>query len=177
MWTGYKDALANGDPSVLVGLETERRFEQVIHNAGGYIIRKATERENCLEHWDYKVLFGTDEISKVDVKGMKALNRHGQTQSKYVCLELHGTNEHAKGWLFGGRADLIAFEVEDGFVFVWRWKLCQRVQEIVDMTKFVERSDQAIHCIYNRKGYEQVTWVELAELYKLGVVSTKLVAE
>jgi len=93
------------------GLETEERFIKML---GKSFIRKATRMEDIYQHWDVLTSEG-----KVDVKGMKKVNRKDSKVDPdmhfYEFKNVKGDN----GWgVPNDVTRMIAFEVKDGFILV-----------------------------------------------------------
>jgi hypothetical protein len=151
--------------SVMSGAEAEVTFRQAITMAGWRILAKATDQQDRSEHWDFKIGKGS-EVYTVDVKAMKSLQRGGDTQDQYICCELHGTAPHSLGWLYGGKADLIAFQFAGGFYLVSRVRLGALVKKLVRLGDVVFNSAEAIYRVYSRKENEWVSWIRTSDLHK-----------
>lgn len=160
--------------SLRMGTRAEDLFKEAAARAGARILLTASSDQDRIEHWDYLVQFPDyPKARKVDVKAMKSLERGSAPQDEWVCLELHGTAAASQGWLFGGHSDMIAFQSSVGFTLVHRRKLVQLLPPLV-VREFVPRSSLALYKIYSRKGYEEVTWVRFADLFRLGVAFKSL---
>jgi hypothetical protein len=99
-----------------MGRNAEVRFMR-ISERHGYKYRAANRRENMVEHFDF-ILNGR---LKVEVKAMKAKRRGESVTPDIVYVETKNVNGGA-GWVYG-KADFIAFEQPDGFLFVDRNEL------------------------------------------------------
>lgn len=102
-------------------------------------------------HFDIVLLVNekTNELNnlKIDIKGMKSLRRNGPKQNKYFFVELN-----IEGWLFGGKANFIAIEVEiKKFLIFDKLKLQTYVLEHVQFDKpIVAWPEQSLHRVYIR---------------------------
>lgn len=107
------------------------------------VVRKSTTKEDISEHWDVLAIIDGQE-KKVDVKS-RSSHPHG------VYIEL--LNVAGKpGWLFGD-ADYIAFEHEDGFFLLDRYKL-------IELVSCIEPSFGKVLCgLHRRPGRNDLTTV------------------
>lgn len=122
-------------------------------------IARSVEGTDKYCHWDYALDLGAGLV-KVDVKGMKSFSRGEHPQDQYLCVELHGNHPMNSGWLFGGLANIIAFEMYKGFLLVDRKVLCTYVNKVVKRIA-VTTSREAILKVYNRQGAELISWLPL----------------
>ena len=129
-------------------------------NSLGYEVAIASEAQDKAEHWDVLL----DGSLKVDVKAMKAFQRGGDLQDKYICVELHGAKQDIRGWLYGSRADIIAFQTWYGFLLVWRKEFIKLVESQVDMDSVAYCSSDAVKKVYNRKENEWISWIERKDI-------------
>jgi len=152
-----KDSLELGDSA-------EARFA-VCARENGWDVVRAESRQDMDEHWDVIIRRGS-EIYRVDVKAMKRVARGDQaTQADWIWIELHGVREHELGWLYGSKADLIAFERAESFVIVPRAELIALVERVVDFKKRAFSPQFAKHKIYQRRGRpDQITLIEAGQL-------------
>ena len=78
-------------------------------------VSESSKEEDMKEHWDIKL------ETKFDVKAIKRVYRNGEPDDNIHYVEMknvYGTN----GWLYG-KADYIAFELNDYWLIVDRLKL------------------------------------------------------
>lgn len=135
------------------GMDTEAQFVSTF-KAIGFDVTKATREQDINEHWDYLItwtgenrLFAGTIVRKghtftVDVKSK------GDVAGK-VWVEIR--NVHGKaGWLYG-KADLLAFQTDRGFILVERETLKQWVEENVEK-EYVSNKSQALLKVYTRRG-------------------------
>jgi hypothetical protein len=132
------------------------------------------------EHWDYKLIDSTGREIKVEVKAMKKIRRSDPTtQDKYTWIEIHGVREWDKGWLFGGKADLIAFETKNSFVLVDRKRLINFViknlsEEVVySPEEALQKDEEGKYKKYRRRKNQKIS----DELILIEVDKLKEIAE
>lgn len=151
--------------SVAIGEQGETLFEQVAKERGWTVI-KATDTQNYKEHWDY-ALRQDNDVYYVDVKGLKRENRRAHQDDKKIPIELMGITGYP-GWLYG-KATHIAFLVKEGFVFVDRIKLVNKVEEIIDVNvdPVPSEREKRLHVIYRRVKYnrkDKIVYISKEEL-------------
>jgi len=101
------------------GKKAENAFKEILKKHGFNPI-PSTEQEDINEHWDFKIKKKGKEY-KIDVKSMKKIGRKDEeVQDRWHWIELHGVRKNDKGWLYGGKADFIAFETKESFLIVRR---------------------------------------------------------
>lgn len=107
--------------NMLIGIETEKKFEQIMIERGNTLIRSSSS-EDMNDHIDYFV----NDYS-VDVKGNRDKNK--------IWLELVNVTGK-KGWLYG-KADFIAFDMTDlgCFCFFKTFDLLQVVKDVKEIAK------------------------------------------
>jgi hypothetical protein len=116
----------------------------------GWKISASTKEQNIDEHWDF-LIEKEDQIYKVEVKSEKRIERNdGAAQENFIWVELRNVRGKV-GWLFG-KADLIAFETANSFVFVQRRDLLTVVNQKVDLVAKVKSAKEALYKIYTRSG-------------------------
>jgi hypothetical protein len=106
---------------------------------------------------------------KVDVKSMKRLSRYdAKAQDEWVWIELHGVRANDAGWLYGGKADLIAFEKQHSFIIVMRTRLASLIPELVNMNTLVRSPREAKYQVYNRPGRpDRITLIQTEKLHNI----------
>lgn len=129
--------------------------------ARGYQVRAATFQADCNEHWDLEIS-SRDHVKKIDVKGMKRLERSASLQDKWHWIELHGVRERDPGWLYGGTSDLIAFETQADFVLADRFDLMDLVERLVPTNSpRVGLASNSKYKLYGRDGrHDLLTLIE-----------------
>jgi len=159
------------------GEAAEVRFIKRIKKLG-FEVENATIHENMYRHIDVKVTDPkTNETFTVDVKAMKEVSRGHGKQSDYIWLELHGVNN---GWIYGGVADYIAFETEQGFIMVNREKLKDLADNLSKKSLEVYYNNgknvkpcNGLYKIYQR--YQRLDKVMLVEKEKIEEIKEMLI--
>ena len=135
-------------------LELGRRAEDTFARLAvkhGFKVTASSEKGNIDEHFDY-VIERDGKSHKVDVKSIKRKSREDtELQDEFLWIELHGVRADDKGWLYDGKADLIAFELANSFRIVDRLELIALVENLVDFEAKVSSSKDALYKIYSRK--------------------------
>ena len=136
--------------SLELGEKAEARFVEIAHRSG-WKVAASTKAENIDEHWDYQIKKG-EEKYKVEVKSAKRVHRDDdKIQFEYTWVEIHGVRPKDTGWLFG-KADFIAFEKQNSFIFVKRLDLLAVVNKKVNLVAKVRDPKDALYKIYRRDG-------------------------
>jgi hypothetical protein len=147
------------------GKEVEKKFISTIEKEKYWEnVREANIEEDTGLHFDLivkaKYHDGHTKDFKVDVKSMKKFNRQDeQIQDEWIWVEFK--NVYGKsGWLYG-EADLIAFEVKEGFLLVKRDDLLALAEKVVDRKTKVIYSNLAKYKVYTRKGrLDEISMIE-----------------
>jgi hypothetical protein len=129
----------------------------------GWKVSASSQMENIERHWDF--LIEKDEHQyRVEVKGQKRINRKDKGgQNDFVWVELQNVRGKV-GWLFG-KADLIAFEKQDSFLFVKRLDLLALVNKKVNLVAKVCDPKDALYKIYRREGRkDKLTLLPLGDI-------------
>jgi len=111
---------------------------------------ESSREEDMNEHWDVKLV---EEI-KIDVKSIKRDSRYGDLNENIHWIEIKGVKD--EGWLFGGKADYIAFELIDYWIVVERIKLRNFIIEKCKDKIKTDSPNDAIYKLYSRKGRNDV---------------------
>ena len=86
------------------------------------------------------------------MKSAKRVHRDDdKIQFEYTWVEIHGVRPKDTGWLFG-KADFIAFEKQNSFIFVKRLDLLAVVNKKVNLVAKVRDPKDALYKIYRRDG-------------------------
>lgn len=154
----------NHRDSLELGTSAEDKFKNIAKSKK-WSIRLASSKEDMNEHWDCEI-FKETESYKVDVKAMKRITRYdSETQDDWLWIELHGVRTNDAGWLYGGKADLIAFELRGSFIIVDRKTLIILIEKMIDFDRRVYTPLEAKYKVYNRKGRaDEITLVETKKL-------------
>lgn len=150
-----------------LGTSAEERFKEIAKSKK-WNIRLASRSEDINEHWDLEILKKAESY-KVDVKAMKRVSRHdSETQDEWLWIELHGVRVDDRGWLYGGKADLIAFELRKSFIIVEKKQLIRLVEELVDFDRKAYTPLEAKYKVYSRNGRpDEITLVEAKKLFAI----------
>lgn len=148
------------------GEAAEQRFGRLARDRG-WSVTPATARENAAEHWDVLIERAeghprlppgrpgdpAEQAFRVDVKARKhAARDYRALDDRWCWIELHGIGRDDRGWLYGGRADLIAFERPDSFLIVRRADLAELVTRLLALGLIAERfRDAARNTLYRRR--------------------------
>jgi hypothetical protein len=149
------------------GERAEQRFVRLVQQRG-WQATPAPAYADIHAHWDY-LIQKQSRCFKVDIKAMKRIQRHdAAVQDTWLWIELHGVRPHDPGWLYGGAADLIAVEIERGFVLVKRLDLIELVAQLVQFEPMVTQASAACYRVYSRPNRpDRLTLIETAQLYRL----------
>jgi len=156
--------------SLRMGSEAERRFDKIANRARAY--PKVASQTDQRSHIDRYIDVNGKKYS-VEIKSMKKISRSDPApQDNLIWIELHGVHPSDRGWLYGGKADLIAFEMRYGFMFVDRKKLITLVDKSVDFKKIVSSPYDAKNKIYLRRkssdffseGHDKVTLIDSSKI-------------
>lgn len=135
-------------------LELGRRAEDTFARLAvkhGFKVTASSEKGNIDEHFDY-VIERDGKSHKVDVKSIKRKSREDtELQDEFLWIELHGVRVDDRGWLYDGKADLIAFELANSFRIVDRLELIALVENLVDFGVKVSSPKDALYKVYSRK--------------------------
>jgi hypothetical protein len=136
--------------SLELGERAEEYFVKIARRSG-WQVSASSKDENINEHWDYQIEKDQEHF-KVEVKSAKRVHRNDdKIQFEYTWVEIHGVRPKDTGWLFG-RADLIAFEKQNSFLFVKRLDLLAVVNKKVNLVAKVSDPKDALYKIYRRDG-------------------------
>ncbi|AFZ45287.1 hypothetical protein PCC7418_3168 [Halothece sp. PCC 7418] len=138
------------EQSIKEGNKSEKTFLKLAVRRG-YQVLKSSKQQDINEHWDYEIT-KNDATYKVDVKAKKRISRQDKTvQSEEIWIELHSVRANNKGWLYESKANLLAFELEDGFLLVKREDLINLVNKIVNFDEQVSLAKDALYKVYSRR--------------------------
>ena len=166
-----KDCLERGE-------RAEEQFARIAASRG-WQVTTSIDRQDMDEHWDMLIEKGAERF-RVDVKAMKRIQRgDANVQASWVWVELRGVRAGERGWLFGGRADWIAFERAKSFVIVERKMLAALVLKLVDPKAIVTKPQLARYKVYQRPHRtDKLTLIETTQLDTIRVAEwEKLVKE
>jgi len=151
------------------GLRAEAYFRQLIIKQG-FEWTKTNLHDDRNLHYDCSIHKDNSEFfhHKVEVKSIKKIDKRKPYQDELTWIELHGIRKEDKGWLYGGKANSIVFELKDKFVLVPRLKLLELVNEFINLSTYVLSPLHAYYNLYKRgKGYDILTIIKTKELKTL----------
>ena len=136
--------------SLELGEKAEAHFVEIARRSE-WKVSGSSKAENIDEHWDYHIEKDKENF-KVEVKSAKRVHRNdNRIQFEFTWVEIHGVRPKDTGWLFG-KADLIAFEKQNSFIFVKRLDLLALVNKKVNLVAKVSDPKDALYKIYRRDG-------------------------
>lgn len=117
--------------------------------------KEATKEENMFGHIDLTV-----DGMKVDVKGMKKLNRSDASVNPDIhWIEFQNVRGN-KGWMYG-EADYIAFEIPNEFILIERELLLDWCRKVIVDKK--PKPKKELYKLYNRPGRKDIISLVLVE--------------
>lgn len=131
-----------------------------------YKIKKASKQEDIKDHFDYRFSKNGKEL-KIEVKAMKRVSRSQDNgQEEWIWVEFKNVQGNL-GWIYG-KADYVAFELKDSFIFVDRKDLVKLSEEICDLTDIVRNPFEAQRKGYHRKNRpnELVSMIHINDILK-----------
>lgn len=155
--------------SLELGNTAQDKFKILAQQRGWQVV-DANQDQDINEHWDFLIIKKSNgEEYRVDVKARKRISRWDNSQQdEWIWIEFHGVRENDLGWLYGGRADLFAFEMIDRFVIITKTNLQSIAENKVAKNERVNSAKDAKYKIYSRAGRPDV--ISLIEM-KLIVAS------
>lgn len=155
----------NGE-SMKFGLEVEQKFKELAENKG-FTVLKSSREDDIKKHIDFTM---TNKIysKTIDVKGMRKISRSdNEVQDDWLWIEIHGVNKTNKGWLYGGKADLIGFQTKTNFILVERLDLLKLIPHLVKK-EYVKSPNEAKYMLYKRKDrFDIITMINIRDLYPI----------
>ncbi len=167
MTPGRRNQFDNRD-SLELGKVAQEIFNHIAVRKGWEVF-PATEEQDCHEHWDFLMMRrSTGERFRIDIKALKRFSRWAEdTQDEWVWIEFHGVRPDDEGWLFGGAADLFAFERKDDFVIIKKDTLQYPANSLVDKSKRTADADEAKYKVYSRRGrHDLISMIEMKHIVK-----------
>jgi hypothetical protein len=115
----------------------------------GWTVTCSSPDEDRRAHWDLRIERGKEHY-RIDVKARSRLRRRDpESQDTWHWVELRGIIDD--GWLFGGEADLVAFQTSVSFILVPRRELATYVAHHVDPDRPGTDPRRAEYRIYHRR--------------------------
>lgn len=146
-----------------IGDKATKQIE-LMAEARRYKVKKASRDEDMFDHFDYRFIKGDKEI-KVEVKAMKRISRSDSNgQDTWIWVEFKNVQGNL-GWLYG-KADYVAFELQDSFLFVDRKDLVKVSEKVVDMNDIVKKPFEARRKCYHRRNRpdELVAMIHISDI-------------
>lgn len=120
-----------------------------IAKAKGYHVTKSSNWEDAVAHFDYTFVTKTLKY-KIEVKARKRLFRAAnEAQDEWIWVEFKNVNGN-HGWIYG-KADKVAFELDESYIIVNRKDLAELAEKLVDRENIVLKSSEAKYKAYRRK--------------------------
>jgi hypothetical protein len=176
----YRPQFASGT-SLAMGTAAQNRFDKIA-KAAHIWFRVATLDEE--RHHIDRVIEYKGKMIPVEIKSMKKISRADPApQDRYTWIELHGVHPSDRGWLYGGKAELIAFETRYGFLFVYRTDLANLVNKTVNFNARATSPQDAINKVYERRaqttgnfggGNDQVTLIDSKKIENISFMSWRI---
>ena len=157
--------------SLELGDSAEARFK-LLALKRGWIATVASPRANIDEHWDFSIRNGNEKY-RVDVKGLKRTRRGDiGLQDDWAWIEFHGVRPNERGWLYDGKADLLAFERRKTFVIVKRVDLIELCNRLVNFDARVQSAHEAKYKVYTRRNRpDLLSQIELSKIESIAWAS------
>lgn len=148
------------------GKETEARFSDLLQNVGFQCEFLEDTQSQCIDHVDFRVTTPKENFL-VEVKGLKRMARSDESfASDRVWLEFRNVCGNL-GWIYG-KADYLAFETPDGFLFIKRNALVKWAEENINFGKVVFSPNMAYKKAYTRKGRQDlISYVTMDDIRHL----------
>lgn len=139
---------------MITGKEAERLFAS-LHTD----VVWATKDQDMFEHWDL-----SSGGVKYDIKTQKRIERHDREISEVLWIELQNVRGNI-GWI-KGKADKIAFLLNDNFIIVDREKLFDWIKE--NITNLEVQSIKEHKRWYQRRGRKDIiTFLYVSDIQHL----------
>lgn len=134
----------------------------------GYRVQLADRYQETREHWDCRLTKDGSPSLTVEIKSQKSFSifHNGKRTKDFFLVEFVGVAGHA-GWLYG-KANLVAFEVENGFYLVPRKTLVE-IAEAKCSPQFVDRRENMLYKTYGRRDRQD----EVSAILINDVISTR----
>jgi hypothetical protein len=129
-----------------IGMNAEKELIKIAEKKN-VRIEKSSRHNDMKEHFDYFFHHRTG-TKKVEVKAMKKLGRAGEQQDEWIWVEFKNVGGNP-GWLYG-KADLVAFEFKEHFLFVDRQELADISEKLINRDIIAKKSCDAKYIGYRR---------------------------
>lgn len=146
----YMNKKYKNEPWQIQGENAEKMFETTCKK-NGWKTKKTLYKNDFFNHFDFYIE-GYNQKYKVEVKAKKKISRKDESyQDKWIWLELKGKN-FSPGWIYGSKADFIAFEMEDSFILCKLSDLKKIIEKKIDIYNKVNSPKYAKYKVYSRFG-------------------------
>lgn len=142
------------------GHAAEKIFMDLMRERGNHTFA-ANRKENMYEHIDCWVRCKQGSYVPFDIKGMK----RSYKKDGNIILEYKNVRGD-KGWLLG-KAHFIAFQIEEGFLYVKRQELHDLGKKLCDLTDTVDSINKALYKAYTREKFgrsDLVTMIKMQDI-------------
>lgn len=158
----YKNRFDTDGKSQRMGINAEDAFEAMAQKRG-IKIEKASLKQQY-SHIDFIIKNKNNKNIFIDVKSCKKRTRSSsETSEDVVWIELKNVAGN-NGWLYGS-ADYIAFERDSDFVIAPVKPLQLLCERIINKNKKVEKPNEAMYSIYNRKGRkDEISLIKMQDI-------------
>jgi hypothetical protein len=138
-----------------VGLAAEESFKEIALREG-WSVQDSSRYQNMNDHVDV-IISKPDEVLNVDVKGLRRRSRwDDEFELEWTWIEYHGVRQNDIGWLFGGKADLFAFEHINYFIIITRDNLQTLARTLVKSGSMAQKAADAKYRPYSRPGRHDI---------------------
>jgi hypothetical protein len=123
-----------------------------------YKFVKKSDRQQDINHVDFICKFNANPLShekKIEVKSMKGFSKKHPKQFEWLWMEFKNVTGK-NGWLYG-KADLIAFELENCFLVVERKSLVSFCEKNCNLASLADKPENAKYTGYNRNNRKDLT--------------------
>lgn len=148
------------------------RFTMAAKEKGYEVVKPINENQIRYEHINCfikKSIAGNVRSRSVKIVSKKRVDAWDtDSQSEWIWIELHGVRHHDPGWLYGSKANLIAFEQSDHFILVTRDSLKILIDQLIMFSKRVGKPSLAEYAVYSRPGrHDRLTMIRARDLFKI----------
>jgi hypothetical protein len=138
-----------------LGILAEDAFKKVASKRG-WLVTESTRSQNMHQHIDC-IIEKDGHAFNVDVKSLRRRTRwDDEFELEWTWVEFHGVRESDPGWLFGGNAQLFAFEQPAFFIIIDRENLQRLAVTLVDTRRIARNAPDAKYAVYNRPGRNDI---------------------
>ena len=136
-------------------MAAEESFKKVAAREG-WDVQDSSRNQNINEHVDVIISQPGSQFN-VDVKGLRRRSRwDDEFELEWTWIEYHGVRQNDIGWLFGGKADLFAFEHITYFIIITRENLQMLARTLVKSGSMTTKASDAKYRPYSRPGRHDI---------------------